>query len=196
MLGTEIVNQAFKAYVKKYRRFIPPFIGQPKYLDPFVLGGFFSIYEGSDNITKLRPKFFLNKKTGWIYRIMDKRGFRKAKWFYVGYFPNKRFGKRYVYGLLPNKKVVLCAIATHVSANPANQKHSSTKNALMKAKQILRPVVQKLIQEHQNLYIYDVKRIDKYLFKFTTKKRIRRFKPNWLRIYQIATASKIYWKGT
>lgn len=196
MLGTENVTKAFKAYYSKYRRFIPQFISQPKYLDPYILGGFFSIFEGSDSITKLRPKFFLNTKTGWIYRIIDKRGFKKAKWFYVGYFPNKRYGKRYLFGLLPNKKVILCAIVTHVSAVPANQKHNSTKLALMKAKQLLKPDVQKLIKDHQPLQIYDMNRIDKYLFKFTSKKKIRRFKPNWLRIYQIATASKIYWKGT
>jgi len=190
------IKQIFLKFFKQYRKYMPPFMTQPQFVEPFVLGSFFSVYEQTENILKLRPKFYLNKKTGWILRIMDVRGFRKSKYFYVGYFPNKRQGKRYVFGLLPNKKVVLCAIATHVSANPANQKHNSTKAALTKAKGIMRPIVQEALKNHQSMLIFDIARIDKYLFKFTSKKKIRRFKPNWLRIYQIAATTHVYWKGT
>jgi len=185
------LKEIYKYYIKQYRRFIPDFYADKNRIDVFPLFGFYNIYENTENIEKFGPRAYFDKKTGWMYIIVDKYGFKKARKFYTQEFPNKRPAKRYIFGLKSNKKTVLCAIATHVSAKVEEQKHNSTKRYLTKAKRLAREIIHK----DKNEFYFNMRRIDSVILKFVSKKKIFRYKPSWYRIYQLAYLSKVFWKG-
>jgi len=185
------IDKQYKQFVKMYRRFIPDFYNDYRKIDIYPLLSYFGIYENNQDIVKLGPLAYLDKRTGWMLIIVNKYGFRKAIKFYLQLFPNKRPAKRYVFGLKANKKTILCAIGTHVSAKVEDQKHAKTKRYLRKAQMIMK----KEMQQDKNNVVFNMRRIDSVVLKFISKKKIFRFKPNWLRIYKLAKTARVFWKG-
>jgi len=185
------IDKQYAQFVKQYRRYVPQFYHESKRIDIYPLLSYYGIYENNQNIIKLGPNAFLDKRTGWVLIILDRYGFKKSHKFYLQLFPNKRPGKRYVFGLKSNKKTILCAIATHISAKVDEQKHNKTKQYLRKAQLLMK----KEINTDKNTFFFNMRKIDIIILKFIKKKKIKRFQPNWVRIYKLAKTARIFWKG-
>lgn len=127
-----------ESFYTKYKNRIPPFYrgSNGKFLDIIPLISYYKLYDsmGTDSsLKRIGTVWFADSETGYVMKIENKYAFKKCRYFYTSIFKNKRRGKRYIFGLLPNGKTVLCAILTHISS--AFDKHSSvTKSFLNRAR--------------------------------------------------------------
>jgi len=181
----------YDSYEKEFGKIVPPFNRGPriKKIDIFPLIAYAKIYKGNSDIKRISNKTFVDTESGWVINIGNKKAFRQCKWFYVGYFMNKRAGKRYIFGITANKKVILAGIATHISCADNDQKHKSTIKSLDKGRVLTRK------RWNNDLYkakIFNMWKIDTKLFTFM--RNPRRFYPKWTMIYGLAKKIRMFYR--
>ena len=175
---------------EKHNDKLPPFYrgAKAKFLDAQPLLSYFKLYEtmGTDSsLKKLGMVWFADSETGYVIKIENKQAFKRCRFFYTSVFKNKRRGKRYIFGLLPNQKVVLCAIVTHLSAI-IDKQSSTTKSFLSRGRAFILSDLKKRKEPILNQW-----RIDKYVFALTgTGIHANDNVTNWPRVYKMAFMSR------
>lgn len=160
----DILLQHKKQVCKVFQTIFAEFERNPMYCDTLPFLAFLRVYyKKLDKVVFLRiPNttpingYWFDMHSGWIVKYQDIRALRETKWIYLQYFWNKRRAKRYIFGLKANKRTKLLAILTHISAPAKQQKHLSTRQAVMLARRIalqkVLPINQVLL-EHKYLDI-------------------------------------------
>ncbi len=156
----EIFEETYHKFLRDWLHYLAPWERKP-YFDYNPFHAYLGIYQRSPKVIRFGAKWFFDIYSGFVVELYNPRVFFKTPYFYNRVFFNKRPGKRYIFGVYPNKKTELAAILTHVTAPIAQQKHLQTRQMLQKARLYLR---RNFPENHFyfNYYVIDLKTLPNY----------------------------------